>query len=215
MRFFYYSRVSTAEQNLQRQFENFKLHGHLNAENLFAEKIKGNVHFFERPEAAKLFDTVTAVKGEPATVVIDSIDRLGRNLIDILNTIEVFKTNRINIKSLKEGFEILLPDGCVNPMALMLTAVMGSVAQMERERTKIRQREGIAVARANGTYKGRKVGSFQSRERLFERHPVIVKKLKAGLKVRDIAKITQNSTATVCKVKKALQHELDAQKKAA
>jgi len=60
------------------------------------------------------------------------------------------------------------------------------------------------VAKAEGKFKGRKAGSLQTKERLLERHPTIVQKLKKGMSVRDVAEITSASTTTVMKVRKAL-----------
>lgn len=201
--YFFYSRISTIGQNSSRQVANFKTHGYVTKENVFIDKIQGNVPFFERPEAVKLFESVTKDNTNGKTIVIDSIDRLGRNLLDILKTIEVLTKNQINVKSLKEGFETLI-DGKENPMAKMVISVMGSIAEMERNRIKERQSEGIIIAKAEGKFRGRKVGSFQSRERLLERHPIIVKKLNKGLTIREIEDITSASTTTIMKVKKAL-----------
>jgi DNA invertase Pin-like site-specific DNA recombinase len=76
----------------------------LTAENVFLDKIQGNTPFFERPVAGRLFEVASSFQGdEPVTVVVDSIDRLGRNLLDILKTIEIFTRNSINLKFLKEG----------------------------------------------------------------------------------------------------------------
>ena len=205
MQHFYYSRISTVNQNASRQIENFKEHGFVTSENVFIDKIQGDTPFFERPEAIKLFEMVTSVKDETLTIVIDDIDRLGRDLIDILNTIKVFTANKINLKSLKQGLETLLPDGRENPIALIVTSVMGSIAQMDRLRIKERTKEGIAIAKANGVYKGRKVGSIQSNERILKRHEIVVKKLKKNMAVRDIAQMTGKSTATIMKVKKVLE----------
>ncbi len=201
--YFYYSRVSTIGQNASRQVESFKTHGHTTSTNVFIDKIQGNIPFFERPEATKLFERATSVKNEPVIIVIDSIDRLGRNLLDILKTIEVFTKNKINLKSLKEGFETLI-NGKENPMAKMVISVMGSIAEMERNKIKERQSEGITIAKAQGKFKGRKVGSIQSTQRLIERHPIIVQKLKKGFTVRDIVEITGASSTTIIKVKKVL-----------
>jgi DNA invertase Pin-like site-specific DNA recombinase len=204
MSYFYYSRISTIGQNSARQIENFKNHGHVNSENVFLDKIQGDVPFFERPEAVKLFDVITA-SGNPVTLVIDSIDRLGRNLIDVLKTIEVFTENKISIKSLKEGFETLLGDGKENPMAKIVCGVMGSIAEMERKRIKERTSEGIMIAKAQGKFKGRKVGTLQSNDQLLKRHEIVVKKLKKGIPIRDIAAMTGKSTTTIMKVKKVLE----------
>src|ERR1035438_6009215 len=97
--YYYYSRISTIGQNSGRQLANFKAHGHVTKTNVFIDKIQGNIPFFERPEAVKLFEMVTSANAKDNTLVIDSIDRLGRNLIDILKTIEVFTSNGINVKS--------------------------------------------------------------------------------------------------------------------
>ena len=202
--YFYYSRISTVGQNVSRQLANFKSHGYVTTTNVFIDKTQGNVPFFERSQAVKLFEAVTTAKAGDKTLVIDSIDRLGRNLIDILKTIEVFTANGINVKSLKEGFETLV-NGKENAMAKMVISVMGSIAEMERNRIKERQSEGIVIAKAEGKFRGRKVGSVQSKQRLLERHPIIVQKLKKGMSVRDVAEITFASTTTVMKVKKALE----------
>ena len=202
--FLYYSRNSTISQNPARQLENFRQHGHLTAENVFVDKIQGNVPFFERSEASRLFEVATTFQGaDPVTVVVDSIDRLGRNLLDILKTIEIFTRNSINLKFLKEGFETLI-EGKENPMAKIVISVMGSIAELERNRIHDRQSEGIAIAKANGKFKGRKVGSIQTPQRLLERHAIIVQKLKKGMSVRDVSEITGKSTATVMKVRKVM-----------
>lgn len=202
--YYYYSRISTVSQNTSRQIANFKLHSDFKAENLYIDKVQGNVPFLERPEASKLYDEVTGLNKEGVTILVDSIDRLGRNLIDILNTIERFTANGINLKSLKEGFETLI-DGKENPMAKIVISVMGSIAEMERSRIKERTAEGIKIAQAQGKFKGRKVGSVQSNTRLLERHPNIVKKLNKGLTVREVSEIVGKSTTTVMKVKKVLE----------
>ncbi|NOY48465.1 MAG: recombinase family protein [Chlorobi bacterium] len=201
--YYYYSRISTVSQNSSRQIANFKSHGEFNAENLFVDKVQGNVPFLERPEASKLFDEVTEDDKKGVTIVVDSIDRLGRNLIDVLNTIDRFTANGINLKSIKEGFETLV-NGEKNPIAMVVVSVMGSIAEMERNRIKERTSEGIKLAQAQGKFKGRKVGSVQSNTRLLERHPNIVKKLNKGLTVREVSEIVGKSTTTVMKVKKVL-----------
>ncbi|HTB52336.1 MAG TPA: recombinase family protein [Ferruginibacter sp.] len=203
MYYYYYSRISTVSQSSSRQIENFKNHGHVTSKNIFVDKVQGNISFFERPEAVKLYDTVTAIKDNQVTIVVDSIDRLGRNLIDILKTIEIFTKNQINLKSLKEGFETLI-DGKENPMARLVCAVMGSIAELERNKIKERTSEGILLAKAQGKFKGRVVGSYQSREKLFAKYPIIVMKLKKKMEIRDICRVTGHSSTTIIKVKKAM-----------
>ena len=203
MNYYFYSRTSTVLQNSARQIETFKNHEGYDPSKLFVERIQGNVPFLERPEAVKLFDEITN-KSEPCTVVIDSICRLGRNLIDILNTIDLFTKNKINLKSIKEGFNTLLDNGDVNPMAQLVISCMGSIAEMNRNQIKMRAMEGIKVAQALGKFQGRKIGAVQSDEKLLQRHQTIVKKLQKGMPMRDITQITGSSSATICKVKNVM-----------
>ncbi len=201
--YYFYSRISTTQQNSSRQLENFKSHIGYDAKKVFIEKIQGNIPFFERPEANKMFDEITDSK-ERCTVVVDSVDRLGRNLMDILHTIETFTKNGLNLKSLKEGFTTLLDNGQENPMAKLVISVMASIGEMERNRIKSRTAEGIAIAKAMGKFTGRKFGTIQSDEKLLQRHQSVSKKLQKGLSVREITEITGASSATIIKVKKVM-----------
>jgi DNA invertase Pin-like site-specific DNA recombinase len=203
MVFYFYSRTSTVLQNSARQIETFKSHEGFEPSRLFVERIQGNIPFMERPEAVRMFDELTN-QSEPCTVIVDSIDRLGRNLIDILHTIDLFTKNKINLKSIKEGFTTLLDNGDVNPMAQLVISCMGSIAEMNRNQIKQRALEGIKVAQALGKYQGRKVGATQTDEKLLQRHQSIVKKLQKNISIRDISDITGASSATICKVKKVM-----------
>lgn len=203
--YYFYSRISTAQQNSSRQIENFKNHIGYDAKYVFIEKIQGNIPFMQRPEAIKMFDEITS-QNNYRTVVVDSVDRLGRNLLDILNTIELFTQNGINLKSLKEGFSTLLDNGQENPMAKLVISVMGSIGEMERNRIKTRTAEGVAIGKALGKFTGRKLGSIQTDEKLLQRHQTIVKKLQKGLTIREISEITGASSATIIKVKKVMQN---------
>ncbi len=203
MIYYFYSRTSTVLQNSARQIETFKHQDGFDSSRLFVERIQGNVPFIERPEAIKMFDEITS-QSERCTVVVDSICRLGRNLIDILHTIDLLTKNKINLKSIKEGFTTLLDNGDVNPMAQLVISCMGSIAEMNRNQIKMRALEGIKVAQALGKYGGRKVGAVQSDEKLLQRHQTIVKKLQKGVNVRDISAICGASSATIIKVKKVM-----------
>lgn len=201
--YFFYSRISTATQSANRQIENFKAHEGFVPSKVYIDKVQGNIPFMQRPEASKLFDSVTSLN-EKVVVVVDSIDRLGRNLLDVLKTIELFTANGISLKSIKEGFTTLLDNGKENPTAKLVISVMGSIAEMERNRIKERTTEGIAIAKAKGKYQGRKLGSTQTTEKMLQRHADVVKKLEKGLTIREIAQITGKSTATIQKVKNVL-----------
>jgi DNA invertase Pin-like site-specific DNA recombinase len=203
---YFYSRVSTIGQNSNRQLENFKLLDGFSTDNLFVDKVQGNIPFLKRPEASRLFEEITNhSKQSKITVVVDSVDRLGRSLLDILNTIKLFSENCINLKCLKEGFETLIEHQKINPTAMLVLSVMGSIAEMERNRIKERTSEGIAIAKSLGKYKGRKLGTSLSDDAILEKYPLMIKKISKGLAIREVAKIFNCSTATVQKVKKVMK----------
>ena len=136
-----YIRVSTQEQNTIRQEV---LMQELGAEQVFIDRMSGkNV---DRPELKRLLTFVRA--GD--CVIVESISRFARNTRDLLELIDQLQKKEVQFVSKKEAIDTTTPTG-----KFMLT-VFGAVAELEREYILQRQREGIAIAKANGVYKGRK-----------------------------------------------------------
>ena len=100
----------------------------------------------DRPELKKLMDYVR--KGD--TVIVESISRFARNTRDLLDLVEKLSEKGVEFVSKKEAIDTTTPTG-----KFMLT-VFGAVAELEREYILQRQREGIAIAKAEGKYRGRK-----------------------------------------------------------
>ena len=136
-----YIRVSTEEQNTARQEESMKDQG---IEKAFIEKISGKS--MDRPQLRAMLDYVR----EGDTLVVESYSRLARNTKDLLSIVEELEKKSVAFISLKEKIDTSTPQG-----KLMLTIFAG-LAQFERECTLQRQKEGIAIAKAEGKYKGRK-----------------------------------------------------------
>ena len=136
-----YVRVSTTEQNTARQE---KIMEDLGVEKIFVDKLSGKNT--QRPELKKMLDFVRV--GD--TVVVESYSRLARSTKDLLNLIDALADKGVNFISQKENIDTSTPQG-----RLMLTIFAG-LAQFERECTLERQREGIAIAKAEGKYRGRK-----------------------------------------------------------
>lgn len=136
-----YIRVSTVEQNEGRQVELMKKY---NIDEKFIEKASGKDA--DRPELKAMLKY--ARKGD--TVYIESFSRLARNTLDLLTIINEMSGQGINVVSLKEHLDTSTPTG-----KMMLT-VIAAIATFERENMLERQREGIALAKAQGKYKGRK-----------------------------------------------------------
>lgn len=136
-----YIRVSTKEQNTARQEEAMKSQG---VERTYIEKVSGKNT--DRPQLKAMLDYVR----EGDTVVVESYSRLARSTADLLNIIESLNKKGVSFISLKENIDTTTPQG-----KLMLTIFAG-LAQFERECILQRQAEGIAIAKAEGKYKGRK-----------------------------------------------------------
>lgn len=136
-----YIRVSTVEQNIARQEVLMK---ELGVEKIFIDKVSGKNT--DRKELQKLLQF--ARKGD--SVIVESISRFARNTKDLLNLVEMLTEKEVEFVSKKENIDTTTPTG-----KFMLT-VFGAVAELEREYILQRQSEGIAVAKAQGKYKGRK-----------------------------------------------------------
>ena len=136
-----YVRVSTVEQNEQRQIEALERHG---IEKWFIEKISGKD--INRPELKNMLEFVR----EGDTIFIHDFSRLARSTKDLLEIVEKLQNKGVHLVSNKENVDTSTPTG-----KLMLTMI-GAIAEFERENMLERQREGIQIAKREGVYKGRK-----------------------------------------------------------
>jgi DNA invertase Pin-like site-specific DNA recombinase len=188
-----YIRVSTKEQNTDRQADFDGL--------TYTDLCSGSISFKDRLEAKKLLDN-----NKVTEVHVHSIDRLGRNTLDIMQTIQDFTSKGINVVSTKEGLQTLI-DGKENPVAKMMVGILGTLAEFELSRIKERQAEGIAKAKAKGIYAGRKRGSSENTETFINKvsTQAILRHLRNNESVRRTALLSKTSEGTVKKVKKKLR----------
>ena len=188
-----YIRVSTKEQNTDRQ-NNFE-------GQTYIDKCSGSIAFIDRPEASKLLSNKDITE-----VHVHSIDRLGRNTLDIMQTIQNFTDKGINVVSTKEGLQTIV-DGKENPIAKMMIGILGTLAEFELNRIKERQAEGIEKAKAKGNYKGRKTGSSEDLETFINKASTqsILRHLRNNESVRRTALLSKTSEGTVKKVKRMIK----------
>ena len=150
---FYYARVSTREQNLDRQLEAFKSLG-ANGREIITDKESGRT--LNRPGYQALKSTMLR-PGD--TLVIKSLDRLSRNKVDIRNELQWFKDNSIRLKVIDLPTTMTdLPDGqewVFEVVNNILIEVLGTIAEQERLTIRQRQREGINAAKVKGKHLGR------------------------------------------------------------
>lgn len=137
---FGYARVSTKEQNLDRQLDQLAKRG---VDKIFSDKISGVKE--SRPELDKMLGQLRS--GD--TVVVCSYDRLARSSKQLFNLAERFEENGVSLVSIKEGTDTSTPQG------RFFFAMCAAMAQFERELIKERQAEGIAAAKARGRQFGR------------------------------------------------------------
>ena len=136
-----YVRVSTVEQNEGRQLETMKKY---DVEKVFSEKVSAKDT--NRPKLQELLDFARSRD----TIVVHDFSRLARSTVDLLNIVEQLEKKEVKLISAKEMIDSSTPNG-----RLMLTMI-GAINEFERANLLERQREGIALAKAQGKYKGRK-----------------------------------------------------------
>ena len=148
-----YARVSSKEQNLDRQL--IELKKYVPEENIVVDKQSGKD--LDRPGYQALKGALGLRTGD--TLYIKSLDRLSRNKDDIKNELEWFRKNGIRLMILDLPTSMIqVPDGqewIVDMLGNILIEVLASVAQQEREMIRARQREGIDAAKAAGKHLGR------------------------------------------------------------
>lgn len=135
-----YVRVSTADQNTERQLDGLKL------DKVFTDHASGKDT--NRPQ----FQAMRAHVREGDELVVHSMDRLARSTVDMLSTVDELIAKGVRIRFVKEG---LIFGDTSNPCNELMLTIMAAVAQFERALLLERQREGIAVAKTKGVYKGR------------------------------------------------------------
>ena len=136
-----YVRVSTLDQNPERQLEGIEV------DRIFTDKASGKDVHREQLDALMGF----ARSGD--TVIVHSMDRLARNLDDLRRIVQTLTEKEVRIDFIKENLSFTGDD---SPMANLMLSVMGAFAEFERALLKERQREGIALAKQRGAYSGRK-----------------------------------------------------------
>ena len=171
-----YIRVSAYDQNTDRQLDG------LHIDKLFTDKASGkDLH---RPA----FEDLLGYIREGDTLVVHSMDRLARNLENLRQIVRELTTKGVKVQFLKEN---LIFTGEDSPMATLLLSVMGAMAEFERSLIRERQREGVAIAKKKGLYKGRKksLNDIQIRE--------LQKRVSGGEKKSIVAKSFNISRETL------------------
>jgi len=136
-----YGRVSTFDQKIDRQLVGIQL------DKLYTDKASGKD--VNRPQLEAMLGFVR----EGDTIIVHSMDRLARNFDDLRKMVQTLTRRKVRIEFMKENLTFTGED---SPIANLMLSVMGAFAEFERSLIKERQREGIALAKQRGVYRGRK-----------------------------------------------------------
>lgn len=195
-----YARVSSDDQNLERQLEEFRKIG---VEKVFAEKKSGR-NTVERPEFNKMLSFVR----EGDTLVFESLERLGRNSDEILETVSFIDKNGMGLMVLNlpildtkfgdQNLEKLVRSLVIN--------IFSWTAQNEREEIKRKQKQGIAIAKKKGVYKGKPYEYSSTAKNPQKRfiYNEIVRMLGEGVPIKRIAEKTGTNRNLVYRIKKRI-----------
>ena len=193
-----YNRTST----IQQEGERFKLDKDNYDLTLFDKGVSGKIPFSEREKGRELTQMVQ--NGEVDEVVVEELSRLGRNTIDTLTTLKFFEENGVNVVVKSMGNLQSMVNGKKNPIWNLITSVMSSLYELERENILERTEMGRKMYVMNGGKLGRKIGTTESRNDFLkkERTQKIISLLEKGKSVRDISSRLGVSPKTIVKVRK-------------
>lgn len=180
-----YIRVSSVDQNTARQLDNMEL------DKVFTDKCSGSTT--KRPELQRLIEYARAID----TVHVHSIDRMARNVADLIEIIRKLNSKGVSVKFYQEN--LLFTADNSNPMSELMLNLLGAVYEFERAMLLERQRQGIAKAKAAGKYK---------RESKINKKK-IVRLLENGMSLRKTATELGHAQSTILSVKNEFRPQIE------
>ena len=200
-----FCRVSSTNdrQNYDRQINDLtQLATTLNyqVEAVFAEKVSGAKKNMERKELLKMIEFVNSHQIDK--VLVTELSRLGRDTLQVLQTLEVLNQNLISLYIQNYNIETLTPEKEINPMSQFLITILAEIARMERCSISNRLKSGYLNFRLNNGVVGRKTGFRKSPELMKYEYVEEIKMLKRGYSYQHIGQITNTNKNTLTKLKK-------------
>jgi DNA invertase Pin-like site-specific DNA recombinase len=193
-----YNRTSTINQDGER----FKLDKDIYDLTLFDKGVSGKVPFKERENGKVLIGLVS--EGKVTELIVEELSRLGRNTVDTLITLKWLDDNGVNVVVKGMGNLQSQVNGKKNPIWNLITSVMSSLYELERENIMERTEMGRKMFVINGGKLGRKIGTTENRHEFLQKetNQKIISLLDKGKSVRDISGRLGVSTKTIVKVRK-------------
>jgi DNA invertase Pin-like site-specific DNA recombinase len=189
--------VSTLEQRTDRQRVNEK-----DFDLVVEDKCSGTIPFFERPGGKEIMGYIE--KGIVAKISAITIDRLGRDMLDILNTLSYLNQKLIPVYFINQGLVTINEDGKENPISKLIISILATISEMERGQIRERQLEGVRLAKARGVYKGREKGSKEDILQFLSKpkNRKAIDYLKRGMSLTEAGKLAGVHINTMTKIKK-------------
>lgn len=197
-----YSRVSSQSQENERQIvelNQIAIEKGWNVKRVFKEKISGTIDSKLRPEFNNMLKYLDQNR-DVNIVMASEVSRLGRRVVDVLNTVDILHKKEIGI-FLPRFRELTYENGVENSTTKLLLQMFSIGAEMENDLRRQRQIEGIQLARLKNRYQGRKKGAKADPKDLLDKYKDVVDLLKSSdLSLRRISSITGHSVNTVRKL---------------
>lgn len=192
-----YTRVSTTEQNIDRQVINKN-----NYDYVLVDKCSGSIPLFERPNGSEIEKLIN--RGELKELHVHSIDRLGRNTIDVLSTWKELTEKGIRIICKNPSLQNIDENGKVDKFSELMITILSTLSKFERDQIRERQMEGIRIRKEKGLYRGRRINTKIPPEKYIKssRSRKILEYIDKGYTYEEISKIVPCSRTTIVKVKK-------------
>lgn len=192
----YYSRVSTSQQNDERQLTNLEEFDYV-----LSDKCSGTIPLWERPQGRQIRKLID--KGELKELHIHSIDRLARNTLILLTIWKELTDLGIRVVCRNPNFQNLTEDGKTDMFSELMISILSTMSDFEKKMIKERQMEGIRLRKEKGLYMGRQIGTKETNEKFLSKPKSkdILKDLSNGYSVREISRMRNCSYSTVYKVR--------------
>ena len=191
----FYSRISSLDQNDQRQLQ------HLDGfDYVLTDKCSGSINLFDRAKGSQIKKLIDQQK--LSHLEIHSIDRLGRNTIDVLKTWKELTDLGVKVVCRNPSLTNFKIDGTEDEISSMIISILSIMASFERKTILERQKEGIILAKQRGAYSGRQIGTQESKEKFIQkpRNQKILSYLEKQYPYSEISKIVGCSFSTINKV---------------
>lgn len=193
----FYSRISTVDQNEARQMDNLD-----GFDYVFTDKCSGSIPLFERPKGSQIKKLID--DGKLTHLEVHSIDRLGRDTLSVLQLWKDMTIKGIRVVCRNPNFQNINDEGKTDMFSELMLSILSVMADFEKKMIKERQREGIAKAKLEAKYSGRRVGTTESIEKFLSKPKaqMIIKDLEYGYSTQEIAYRCRCSFSTIDKVRK-------------